>query len=191
MNGPPLVGWLLVVISTATGISCLLRVRPSAGCATTSGERHSARAEGLMGIGMGLMAVPASVLDQRLWGPVLFTVVFGVTAVRSLPLVRRAPHHAHHVVCAVAMVYMAVAMAGSGEAKGTAGMEGMPGMMGYPLITGVLLGYFAAYALWAGTRIPAAAAAGQPGGGVWQAPELAAACRVSLGLGMVAMLLTL
>ena len=83
-----------------------------------------------------------------------------------------------------------------------AGMRGMaPGRPGVPVVTGLLLGYFAGYALWAGIRmlpgaVPAVAG-GVPGAGsgrpagVLAAPEVAAACRVSLGIGMFAMLLTM
>ncbi len=112
-----------------------------------------------------------------------------------------AGHHMHLVLGAAAMVYMAVAMATApaGSMAGMAGMRGAP--PGVPVVTACLLAYFAGYALWAGAthaarghrdthgrgRRPGAGAAG----GVLAAPELAAACRVSLGIGMFAMLLTM
>lgn len=103
----------------------------------------------------------------------------------------------HLVVGAAAMVYMAVAMATApaGSMAGMAGMRGAP--PGVPAVTACLLAYFAGYALWAGARMlpgatairTAAVAGGGTGTGVLAAPELAAACRVSLGIGMFAMLM--
>lgn len=214
MGGPPLVGWLLVVLGTATGLSCLLRTRAAAGMRLPRGERGVARAEGVKGLGMALMAVPGSVLDQHPWSTPLFTAVFGAMALWSVALLWRGGHPVHHVhlaLGAAAMVYMTVAMAAVPDADGMAGMAGMGGTgtarTGVPLVTGALLGYFALYALWAGLRmlpatvrtaaVPGGTAAEGPDGaggadgGVLAAPELAAACRVSLGIGMFAMLLTM
>ncbi|MEU6172155.1 DUF5134 domain-containing protein [Streptantibioticus parmotrematis] len=217
MGGPPLVGWLVVLLGAATGISCLLRSRRA--CALTSGERRVARAEGIKGLGMALMAVPASALDQRPWGPPLFTVVFGGMTLWSLSLLIREHHPAHHVHLAVgsaAMVYMAVAMGLAPSGAGMTSMGDMGGMaggsIGVPFLTGLLLVYFGLYAVWAALRmlpavgaepvgssavgagasagVGAGVASGVPGA-VLRAPELAAACRVSLGIGMFAMLLTM
>jgi Domain of unknown function (DUF5134) len=203
MGGPPLVGWLVVLLGTATGVSCLLRTRAAVGLAPA--DRRVARAEGLKGLGMALMAVPAPALDQRPWGAPLFVVVFGAMTVWSVMPLRRGGHLAHHVhlaVGAAAMVYMALvtaaAPAGSMTSPGMAGMpSAQPGPAGIPLVSGLLMAYFASYALWAGIRmLPvsgplAPAAGGRAGGGVLAAPELATACRVSLGIGMFAMLLTM
>jgi hypothetical protein len=96
----------------------------------------------------------------------------------------------------------------------------MPG--GAPLLTGLLLAYFAAYVLAAGVRLASVPSVAQAGAGVagsgvagsgvagsgvagelprpsaitavgreLGAPEMAAACRVSMAIGMLAMLLTL
>lgn len=57
-------------------------------------------------------------------------------------------------------------------------------------MTGVLLLYFAGYVLRSGVRlIPVTAGGGSVGWG--DRPELARACRLSMGIAMVAMLLTL
>lgn len=212
MGGPPLIGWLLVAVGAATGVSCLLRTR--SGVALGDAERRVARAEGVKGLGMALMAVPAPELDQRPWGAWLFGAVFGAMAVWSLTLPRRGGHTLHHVhltVGAVAMVYMSVVMTtapanatmpgmtGTAGTAGTTGVAGMAGGVGLPWVNGLLLAYFGLYALWAGIRMlpsanavgAAAAPAGAGTGGVLAAPELAAACRVSLGIGMFAMLLTM
>ncbi len=202
MGGPAFVGWLMVVVGSATGVSCLLRAR-AAGARLAPGERRVARAEGVKGLGMALMAVPGPVLDQRPWSGPLFAVVFGAMALWSVALLwreGRSGHHLHLAVGAAAMVYTALAMATAPEAMpGMAGMEGDAGPAGIPVVTGLLLGYFALYALVSGIRMlpltaPAATGAAGPagaGGGVLATPELATACRVSLGIGMFAMLLTM
>ncbi|MEU9793647.1 DUF5134 domain-containing protein [Streptomyces sparsogenes] len=211
MHGPPLAGWLLVALCAATGSYCLLRMRGE-----PSGRlRRAAGAEALMGWGMAVMAVPVAALDPRPWGPPLLAAVFGVAAVRALLPARRdggpLGHHLHHAVGASAMVYMALAMAVGGPAgghghAGHAGQDRVPG--GVPPLTGALLVYFAAYVVWSATRrlVPAApgggagagseagpgGGAGDPGGLAWsRRPELAEACRLSMGIGMFAMLLTL
>jgi hypothetical protein len=65
-------------------------------------------------------------------------------------------------------------------------------------VTGVLLAYFAGYVLWAGLRlVPVPVTGGARGAAATAAatgwgdrPELARACRLSMGIGMFAMLLT-
>ncbi|MCL2552451.1 MAG: DUF5134 domain-containing protein [Actinomycetia bacterium] len=209
MHGPPLLSWLLVALSLAAAVSCLLR--------------GAARDEALTGAGMAVMAVPLSVLDPGPWVAPVLAVVFAGAAVHSV--VRRRTHRLHHTVCSAAMVYMALAMSRPGAAHGDhAGHHGA----GSPLLTGVLLLYFAGYVLVAGTGVVAAPAhmtavhgpagrdeavrsrqlrgtawrgAALPGGPAGavpgaaaalrlrQSPEVEVACRVSMALGMVAMLL--
>ncbi|SFF57188.1 protein of unknown function [Actinacidiphila alni] len=199
MHGPPLVAWSLVTLSTVAAVACLLR-------------REAARDEALMGAGMAVMAVPMSVLDPRPWGtpllPVVFAVVFALAGVRALLLVRRPGHHLHHCVCSAAMVYMAVAMGGAASAHGGHAGHMAHSGAGLPLLTGALLLYFAGYVLRAGTTLVAAPAhahgaasgplisagpsvAGPARVPLRHAPEVAVACRVSMALGMFAMLLTL
>ncbi|MDI5965370.1 DUF5134 domain-containing protein [Streptomyces sp. SL13] len=199
MGGPPLVGWLVVVIGAVTGVSCLLRTRAAAGAALGAAERRVSRAEGVKGLGMALMALPAPALAQHPWGGWLFGAFFGAMALWTLSLSRRGDHApAHHVhlgVGAASMVYMSVVMATAPAAHGAMpGMAGTTGTAGLPVVNGLLLAYFGLYALWAGLRMlpaGAAATAGGATGGLLAAPELAAACRVSLGIGMFAMLLTM
>ncbi|MFD7500250.1 DUF5134 domain-containing protein [Streptomyces sp. NPDC059850] len=178
MHGPPLIGWLLVALSAATGTYCLLRVRGE----PPGPSRRGARAEALMGWGMAAMAVPSATLDPRPWGPPVFAAVFGVAAVRAV-----GHHHPHHAIGALAMAYMALAMMArptgghSHDASMTAG--------GIPLLTGVLLAYFAVYAVRSGLRLlpmtdGTVTAIGPP-------PELRHACRLTMAIGTIAMLLTL
>ena len=179
MHGPPLVAWLLVVLSAAAAVSCLLR--------------REARDEALMGAGMAVMAVPLSVFDPRPWAAPVFAAVFAVVTLHALAA-DRPGHRLHHSVSSAAMVYMALAM---GRGGGTDHLA-MDMGAGTPLLTGLLLLYFAGYVLWSGIRLVAvphgatpliSGAAPRPR--LRHAPEVAAACRVSMALGMLAMLLTL
>lgn len=178
MDGPPLVAWLLVLLSAATAVSCLLR--------------DEARDEAVMGIGMGVMALPVSGIGHRPWIAAVFAVVYGGAALFAvLPSRRPHGHRVHHVVCAAAMVYMAVAAAGPGPVGGGGGMRMGAGV---PVLTGLLLLYFAAYVLRTGVRlVTAPTGAGLLSGGgsvrLRSAPEVALACRVAMALGMLAMLL--
>ncbi|WP_341483317.1 DUF5134 domain-containing protein [Streptomyces tubbatahanensis] len=118
--------------------------------------------------------------------------------------------HVHHLVGGAAMLYMSLAMAlGTAGASGTAhaaahSTHSAPG--GVPVVTGLLLGYFAVYALWTAARLmPVAAdrmAAGVAGAstgaavGATAAPlmrqaGIAAGCRLAMATGMFAMLITL
>lgn len=196
MHGQALSGWLLMAMCAVTGAYCLLRTRTG-----TGEERRTARAEALMGFGMAAMAVPAAVVAPPAWGWAVYAVLFGVAALRALWFSRRSGHHLHHLVGSSAMVYMAVVMARSGgAAHGGHGSHVMAAAGGVPLLTGLLLAYYAAYVLHSGARlIPVSAAttggravAGGPSVAGWAArPELALACRLTMGIAMFAMLLTL
>ncbi|WP_216589911.1 DUF5134 domain-containing protein [Streptomyces brasiliscabiei] len=181
MHGPVAAGWLLVALCALTGGYCLLRMRSA-----VEEQRLAAGGEALMGFGMAAMAVPAAAVAPPRWAWLAYAVVFGAAAVRALWSARTSSHHLHHLVGALAMVYMASVMVAS--------PGGGHGGAGPPLVTGVLLLYFAGYVLWAGVRlvpVPAgtvSAAAPAPGWG--DRPELARACRLSMGIGMFAMLLT-
>ncbi len=203
MHGQAMSGWLLVALCAATGAYCLLRLRSGRG-----EHREEAGGDALMGFGMAAMAVPAAVLAPPAWGWMLYAGVFGGAALRALWQARGSAHHVHHLVGSLAMVYMALAMApGSGGSAHAGHPSGYATAGGIPLLTGALLLYYAAYVLRSGVRLmPVAKAAGSTaagaeanggtggGGGAvpWGArPELALACRVSMGIGMIAMLVTL
>jgi hypothetical protein len=197
VHGPATAGWLLVALCAAAGAYCLLRLRGS------GGERHgTAGGEALMGFGMAAMAVPATALTPPRWVWLVYAAVFGAAALTALLPARGSAHHLHHLVGMLAMVYMAGAMA---SAPGGAHSTHSPG--GAPSVTGALLVYYAGYVLWAGARLlPLPAVAGPVGTGGAEAPagaggtltvswgarpELAAGCRLSMGIAMLAMLLTL
>ncbi|MFB8076422.1 MULTISPECIES: DUF5134 domain-containing protein [unclassified Streptomyces] len=193
MHGPALSGWLMVVLCAVTGAYCLLRMRASAG-----EERRAAGGEAVMGFGMATMALPSAALTPPEWSWAVYAAVFGGAALHGLAAVRHGGHHLHHFVGSLAMVYMAVSMAAPGagaHAGHTAVAAG-----GVPVLTGGLLLYYMVYVLHAGTGlVPVAmpATAGGPGPGrgprpAWAArPELALACRLSMALAMLAMLVTL
>ncbi|MEW2124287.1 DUF5134 domain-containing protein [Streptomyces sp. NPDC007259] len=199
MHGPAMSGWLLMALCAVTGSYCLLRTRTG-----SEEERRTARAEALMGFGMAAMAVPAAAVAPPTWGWGVYAALFAVAALRALwfsrpSFSRSNGHHLHHLVGSSAMVYMAVVMAragGGGHGAHTMGGHSMAAAGGIPLLTGLLLVYYAVDVLRSGARlVPVAAAA--PGGGPpappgWAArPELALACRLTMGIAMFAMLLTL
>ena len=184
MHGPASSGWLLVALCAATGAYCLLRMRSH-----VVEQRRAAGGEALMGFGMAVMAVPAAVLTPPGWAWPALAVVFGAAGLHALWTARGGARHLHHLMGAGAMVYMAVTMAAT--ARGGAHGHGGAGV---PLLTGALLLYFTAYVLATGVRlVPVASATGGAGAGAgWgDRPELARACRLSMGIAMVAMLLTL
>ncbi|MFI9627941.1 DUF5134 domain-containing protein [Streptomyces sp. NPDC052042] len=196
MHGPAMSGWLLMALCVMTGAYCLLRAHGE-----TGEGRRAARAEAVMGFGMAAMAVPAAVVAPPAWGWAVYAVLFGAASLRALWFSRRGGHHLHHLVGSSAMVYMALTMApGAGDAGGHGGHTGhgvAATAGGVPLLTGLLLAYYAAHVLWSGARLipvaasPAVAGAGAAGGGWAARPELALACRMTMGIAMFAMLLTI
>ncbi|GAA0583176.1 DUF5134 domain-containing protein [Streptomyces crystallinus] len=190
MHGTALSGWLLVAVCTATGAYCLLRLRSD--CARA---RSSAGGEAVMGFGMAAMAVPAAFAEPPSWLLAGYAGVFAAAALRAGWLARAREngggHHLHHVIGSLAMVYMALAMSAPG---GHTAHEGHPGAAGgVPLVTGALLVYYVGYVLTTGARLLPAAVTPRGGGTLaWRArPELTLACRLSMGIAMLAMLLAL
>lgn len=192
MHAPAPAGWLLVALCAGTAAYCLLRM----GSAVEE-QRRAAGGEALMGFAMAVMALPAAAFSPPRWTWAVYAVVFGVVAVRTLWSARAgSAHHLHHLVGAVAMVYMAAAMGAAPAGPHATMGHGGPG--GVPLVTGVLLVYYAGYVLRTGTRmVPAAADGAAPPpsartvrAGWGDRREVALACRLSMGMGMLAMLLT-
>ncbi|MFF9045782.1 DUF5134 domain-containing protein [Streptomyces parvulus] len=188
MHGPASPGWLLVALCAATGAYCLLRMR-----SRDEEARRAAGGEALMGFGMAAMAVPTAAFTPPAWTWAAYAAVFGAAGLRALwAAARYGGHHLHHLVGAAAMVYMAVVMAGSPAHAHAHGASGPPAA------TGVLLLYFTGYVLLTGVRLlpVAAVAGGGPRATGWgdratgwgDRPELARACRLSMGIAMLAML---
>lgn len=204
MHASAAVGWLLAVLTGLTGLYCLVRLRRPG---TPGAQRRLDASEALKGLGMAAMAVPygsARVVPVPVW-----VVLFGGAAAWSLveglrPGGHRG-HHLYHAVGHLAMVYMALAMAraAAGAAADGGGMAGMTAPSGVPLLTGALLLFFGCYVLVGGVRLVGVAGtqagtqAGTGAGGgsavrrLLGAPELPDACRMVLGMGMFAMLLSM
>lgn len=207
VHGSASSGWLLVALCAVTGAYCLLRTRSA-----VEEQRRAAGGEALMGFGMAAMAVPAAVMAPPRWAWGICALVFGAAAIRAVWAARAGGHHLHHLVGTGAMAYMAAVM----SASPSSGHHGHDSAAGPPAVTGVLALYFAGYVLWSGARlIPAPAVAGGSGGvggmggmgevagaqargagGVGRGAvlwrdrlELARACRLSMAMGMLAMLL--
>lgn len=101
-----------------------------------------------MGIGMAAMAAAGSAVPATFWAwlfglPALGLLLAALTPTR--PAVRA--HRLHHALGALAMTYMALAMAGSPAHAHHGAATGMP------VVTGTLLLYFGGYTLWAGSRL--------------------------------------
>ncbi|MEU8433108.1 DUF5134 domain-containing protein [Streptomyces sp. NPDC029216] len=171
--------WLLVLLCAVSGAYCLLRARR-----TDRRARGMAAGEAVMGFGMAAMAVPSGTGP---WGPQILLAVCCGASVHALWLLRGGVHHAHHLVGTLAMAYMALSMA-AGHAHGRAA--------GLPVVTGALLLYYAGYVLLGGARLVTAGGGALPvavggGAGTGSAGELVRACRLAMGTGMLAMLLTM
>ncbi|MFI0961599.1 DUF5134 domain-containing protein [Streptomyces sp. NPDC021080] len=191
MHGPASPGWLLVALCAATGAYCLLRMR-----SPVEEQRRTAGGEALMGFGMAAMAVPAAVVTPPRWAWLACTAVFGAAALRALWTARGSRHHLHHLMGTVAMAYMAAAMT-------AAPAHHAHGGTGVPALTGALLLYFTGYVLRSGARLlpltvapgPTVRAVGPDASaravGWGDRPELSRACRLSMGIAMLAMLVTL
>lgn len=172
--------WLLVLLCAVSGAYCLRRVRGAGGAAV---------GEAVMGFGMALMAVPLGHADG--WRAPVLGVVFCGAALHAVWLLRGGVHHAHHLVGSLTMVYM-ILMAGPGHGQGA----------GLPLLTGALLLYYAGYVVLGGTRLVGAGTVGAGGTAAVAGPqpvaadvggttEVGRACRLAMGIGMLAMLLTM
>lgn len=177
--------WLLVLVCAVSGAYCLRQVRRAGGAAA---------GEAVMGFGMALMALPLGAGGG--WQAPALTAVFCAATVHAVWLLRTGLHHAHHLVGSLTMVYMGLmAGAGPGAGDGPGGHGGHGQGAGLPLLTGLLLLYYAGYVVLGGARLAAAGPAGASGeasgeaGPAAGAAELTGACRLAMGIGMLAMLL--
>ncbi|MFD8600400.1 DUF5134 domain-containing protein [Kitasatospora sp. NPDC059646] len=178
MHGPALVNWLLAALAAGSGGYYGWRARRGRRAGASCGDGSPARRESdlleaAMGLGMAGMALLPGVAWGWPYALLAAVLLTGALAGRGAAL--RA-HRLHHGIGALAMAYMALAMAG-----GHAGHHGAPG--GLPMVTGLLLVYFGGYVLWEGSRLI-------PADGAVPAAPLLRACRAGMGIGMFAMLLT-
>lgn len=172
MHGPVVVSWLLAALAAASAGYCLYRLRTGwRSCGRAS--RESDAAEALMGIGMAGMVLRPGVV----WGW-LFALLAAALLAAVLAGHAHRTHRLHHGVGALAMAYMGLMP------------PGHHGAAGLPLVTGVLLAYFGGYALWAGSRLLSTPAGTVVVAGAGAA-DVSRACRVAMGVGMFAMLLSM
>lgn len=206
MHGPTLVNWLLALLTATAGAYCLTRLRQAPGPPDATGSPHSSHsacspaptptataapttgahrllareadaAEALMGLGMAAMALTGAAVPASVWAW-LFGLPAAVFLLAAAGARGRRGHRLHHAIGGLAMTYAALAMTAS------PGHHHAPST-GAPLLTGALLLYFGAYSLWAGTRLLHA-----PDGTVTVGTAgLPQACRLTMGIGMFAMLL--
>ncbi|WP_327251366.1 DUF5134 domain-containing protein [Streptomyces sp. NBC_01244] len=178
--------WLLVLLCAVSGAYCLRRAGRAGG--------GPAAGEAAMGFGMALMAVPLRLGGD--WQAPVLGAVFCGAALHALWLLRGGPHHAHHLVGSLTMVYMALAAA---TGAGTGSSDHAHGQgSGLPLVTGLLLVYYAGYVVLGGARLVTVGGAGTDGTDGAGGPgtpagpaEVIRACRLAMGMGMFAMLLTM
>ncbi|MFJ9695346.1 DUF5134 domain-containing protein [Kitasatospora sp. NPDC101183] len=178
MHGPVLVNWLLALLTAGAGAHCLTRLRRPARLPRLA--RESDAAEALMGLGMAAMALTGAAVPAAVWA-----WLFGLPAAAFLVAALAAPagraHRLHHAVGALAMTYAALAMTAS------PGGHHHAAALGTPVLTGALLLYFGAYSLRTGTRL-LRTPSGTLALGTAGLPQ---ACRLTMGIGMFAMLLTM
>ncbi|MEW9520413.1 DUF5134 domain-containing protein [Streptomyces tubercidicus] len=217
MHGPAWVGWLLVLLGAAAGVYCLVRART--GPVAQRGEARGEGLMALGMAAMAWPLAPPS-WSPWLFTAAFGTAGLWALARRHLHHAVGALAMAYMAVAMVVpsqrpghtgqmgqMSHLGTTepMAEMGQAGGTGAMAHVvPG--GVPLLTGLLLVYFTGYVLAAGVRlVPAAdavsgeAVANGPvaGGPVAGDPVAVAgsgvlrACRVAMGIGMLAMLLAL
>ncbi|MCM2579811.1 DUF5134 domain-containing protein [Streptomyces meridianus] len=194
VHAPPLVGWYLVALGGLTGGCCLLRL-----CAGLRTGRRQPAGEALMGLGMAAMSLPVGAVREHPLAQPVFAVVFAVAAGHGLVHARTGGVRLHHLLGCLSMVYMTLAMPGPGAVHAGTG-PAHPGGGGVPLLTGLLLAYYAVLVLRYGLLLaPAGAApavrapaeAGAAGRCAGPLPELARAGRLSMAIGMFTMLLAL
>ncbi|WP_424215096.1 DUF5134 domain-containing protein [Streptomyces sp. BI20] len=212
---PAPLAWLLVALCAVSGLFCLARVRGA-----DRRARETGVAEGVMALVMAVMAVPGA-MGAAPVGWALLTLLTAATGHALWSLRRGAHHLHHLVGTAVmaGMAWTMVVGAGggsmpampggamAGHTMGAAGDSG--GVLAWA--TGALLLYYAGYVLVGGARLiaPPVPAGGAGGAGVLGAGAgpvvsrvrfgaggedggaVPRACRLAMGLGMFAMLLTM
>ncbi|MFF3751814.1 DUF5134 domain-containing protein [Streptomyces sp. NPDC002018] len=217
MHGPAAAGWLLVALCVATGSYCLLRMRSGVDEQRRGAGSEALMGFGMAVMAVPAAVLPP---PRWVWTVyvAVFGAAALYAVVRSRGPAYRS-HGTHHLLGTLAMVYMAGAMAAAPVgAHGPHTAGGAPLVTGalliyyaaYVLWTGGRLLPLPAGAgsetggpVMAGAAGPSGTATGAAGTGVVTAgtgtgagvpwgdrTELALACRLSMGIAMLAMLLT-
>ncbi|SED87562.1 DUF5134 domain-containing protein [Streptomyces sp. TLI_105] len=219
MHGPALSGWLLVALCAATGVYCLLRTRVCDGEERRAAVGEAVMGFGMAAMALPAAVLTPPEWGWTLYAAVFgAATLHGLLAVRHGG---HHLHHLvgslAMVYMAVAMAAPGAAGAHAGHAAGTAG--GIPVLTGglllyyvaYVLRSGARLVPVAATAgsgtgaarttagsgtgavrTTSGSGTGAARTTSGGGGRAWATrPELAHACRLSMALAMLAMLVTL
>jgi hypothetical protein len=173
LGGPAVLRWLAVALCLTIAVHCLVRVSIAGHRVTIPGLRRDIEgSHGVMALAMAGMFSPlGDPVPSTVW-VVAFAVLagwFGRRAWQTRNLSRaavRADPHVHHVVAALAMVFMegALALHGAAASSGST-MAGMAGGSGsFPVafasvvVSVGLLCYFLLYAAWSlatVVRVPA------------------------------------
>ncbi|MCE7079324.1 DUF5134 domain-containing protein [Streptomyces sp. ST2-7A] len=199
MHGATPVGWLMAVICAGTGLYCLLSAHRS-----TGGARQIAAVEGVMLLGMAVMALPTGTVPLPTglpardgaedggppgWSAAAWAVAALFPAVALWPVLRPRPgagHRAHHLLEGAAMGGMAhLWLLGGGHGGPVSDPSPVP--MAVP--AALVAAYFAGYALRSGSRLASSGTAPVPVTG--RPPEMATACRIVTALAMVVMLMAM
>ncbi|MEU6083040.1 DUF5134 domain-containing protein [Streptomyces sp. NPDC047108] len=216
MHGPPLVGWLLVALCGAAGVLCLLRTRGGGPGQRSGAGGEALMGIGMAAMAVPSTVRDPQSWDQLVFAAV-FTAA-ALHALLLARHGRHHLHHVVGALAMVHMALAPGHSGQSGQSGHGAHAAAQPGA-GAALLTAALLVYFAVYVLRTGIAlVPPAAGTGAgtgagaaplgapcagrlpppppasptdpPGRTRWaHHPELATACRVSMGMGMFAMLL--
>ncbi|MQA10117.1 MAG: DUF5134 domain-containing protein [Pseudonocardiaceae bacterium] len=195
-----LIEWLGTVLLLAVAGHCVARLVAGSGAAPRdhcAQDRACDALHVLMSVGMAAMFSPVGGPIPRAGWEAVFCLAVGwslVATVREREWRRRLAW-ARHTAAGVAMVYMLVAaalpMSGTDAGHTAGGHGGAPAL---PVLSWLLAGYFAGYALWsmlavAGAR-PAAPALAVPAPAVpMLAPRMVSLCELVMAGGMAYMLL--
>ncbi|WP_030861473.1 DUF5134 domain-containing protein [Streptomyces sp. NRRL S-37] len=175
LSGVP--GWLLGALCAAVGAYCLLRARTG-----PRAERAEMTGDALMGFGMAAMAPPSLMTALPGWSGTVFGAHFAAVGLAALAFPGPLRRRLHHVVGALAMVHMSLAMSTGGHHTAGAGV---------PVLTGALLAYFTVYVLRTGAALVPAGPADASGRPPHLALLLGRACRVAMAVAMLTMLAAL
>nr|WP_255410779.1 DUF5134 domain-containing protein [Kitasatospora sp. SolWspMP-SS2h] len=193
MHQPALISWLLVLLSGAVCVSCLLRSpAPAGGRPGCAAQGPTVRAGGgLVALGMALCSLPTGAVPLlsapvRVAGWAGLGAAFLIAVARStvrMPRGPRAAPHLHHAVETAAMLAMVAPAARAGHP-----MAGMSAPMPPAALTVLFLFYFLADTLWTAARVmrhgPVLHASAQPTGS-----SAGRSSRLVMDLSMFTMLL--